>query len=98
LRPAGPAPERYQQLADAVDAHCAAYDLFSHSDQPDDRHDNLTQLAPLVNCTLGGAACRPTISVGDAGNRTCVPLSSGTDQTMGSHGDRKSGGTQDVRD
>src|SRR6266446_4223843 len=31
LRPAGPAPERYQQLADAVDAHCADYDLFSHA-------------------------------------------------------------------
>lgn len=29
--------------------------------------------------------------------RTCVPLSSGTDQAMGSHGDRRSGGTQDGR-
>ena len=36
----------------------------------------------------------PTISVGDAGNRTCVPLSSGSDQTVGSHGDRRSGGTR----
>lgn len=30
--PSGPEPaERYQQLADAVDAHCPVYDLFSHA-------------------------------------------------------------------
>jgi uncharacterized OsmC-like protein len=31
ITPAGPEPaERYQQLADVVDAHCPVYDLFSH--------------------------------------------------------------------
>jgi uncharacterized OsmC-like protein len=32
VTPSGPEPaERYQQLADAVDAHCPVYDLFSHA-------------------------------------------------------------------
>jgi uncharacterized OsmC-like protein len=32
VTPSGPEPaERYQQLADAVDAHCPVYDIFSHA-------------------------------------------------------------------
>jgi uncharacterized OsmC-like protein len=32
VTPSGPeSAERYQQLADAVDAHCPVYDLFSHA-------------------------------------------------------------------
>jgi uncharacterized OsmC-like protein len=32
VTPSGPeSPERYRQLADAVDAHCPVHDLFSHA-------------------------------------------------------------------